>query len=89
MAFVLLTFSKVVIEGWNSLGIRPSKDECGDYMFTWALIGHMLGVEAPLLERCRTLRDARALAAEMRPLQKQRSRKAARAGAEAVALDTA
>jgi hypothetical protein len=80
MAFVLLTFSKVVIEGWNSLGIRPSKDECGDYMFTWALIGHMLGVEAPLVERCRTLRDARVLAAEMRPLQKQRSRKAARAG---------
>ena len=73
MAFVLLTFSKVVIEGWNSLGIRPSEDECGDYMFTWALIGHMLGVEAPLLceHRCSTntvpTRSPRELAVGLEP----------------------
>jgi hypothetical protein len=80
MAFVLLTFSMVVVDGWKSLGIDPGAEEIDDYMFTWALVGHMLGVERPLLDRCRTLLDARELAAEMRPLQRKRSPKAARAG---------
>jgi hypothetical protein len=81
MAFVLLTFSLVVVEGWKSLGIEPGAEEIDDYTFGWALIGHMLGVEAPLLEKCRTLREARELSAEMRPLQQgRRSPKAVRAG---------
>ncbi len=80
MAFVLLTFSLVVIDGWRSLGISPSKQDSDDYMFTWALIGHMLGVEPVLLEKCRSLADARQLALELKPLQEKRSLKAIRAG---------
>jgi hypothetical protein len=80
MAFVLLTFSLVVLDGWRSLGIYPRAEECGDYMLAWAAIGHLLGVEAELLAQCRTEQDARSLAQKIRPLQKRRSKEAAEAG---------
>jgi len=49
MAFVLLTFSHVVLQGWNRLGINLSRQMQSDYLFTWAVIGHMLGIDEPLL----------------------------------------
>jgi hypothetical protein len=80
MVFVLLTFSLVVLDGWASLGIEPSAAQRDDYMFTWAVIGHMLGIDDELLEQCRTVQGARQLAKQIRPLQQKRSLKAQRAG---------
>jgi hypothetical protein len=82
MAFVLLTFSLVVLEGWRSLGIFPSARECEDYLFAWAAIGRMLGIEEDLVLECLTLDGARTLSRSISALQQgpARSAEATRAG---------
>jgi hypothetical protein len=82
MVFVLLTFSLIVVDGWRSLGISPSEEECNDYMFTWAAIGHLLGVDRALLPHCCTMPAARKLRRQVRVLQARngRSKPAVEAG---------
>ncbi len=49
LAFVLLTFSWLVVRGWQRLGARLGEAEKVDFIVTWAWIGQMLGVEGELL----------------------------------------
>jgi len=51
LCFVLLTFSLIVLEGWESLGLTLKNSARNDYAFTWAIVGHMLGIEDELLTR--------------------------------------
>jgi len=66
LSFVLLTFSLVVLKGWESLGVEVTPQLHDDYLFTWAVIGHILGVRDELLPRAAgtAMRDAEALFAE-------------------------
>lgn len=52
LAFVLLTFSHVVLKGWRDLGVSITGRQGEDYLFAWAFIGHLLGIEEPLLREC-------------------------------------
>lgn len=52
LAFVLLTFSHVVLKGWRDLGVSVTAQQSKDYLFTWAFIGHLLGIAPPLLREC-------------------------------------
>jgi hypothetical protein len=45
LAFVLLTFSWLVVEGWKLLGVHPEAREREAYIFTWAKIGRELGID--------------------------------------------
>jgi hypothetical protein len=69
LGYVLLTFSLVVLEGWNTLGIHTSDEVDEDYLLAWRVVGHVLGVEKSLLDRCSTLAGARALFAEVKDIQ--------------------
>jgi len=69
LCYVLLTFSLVVLEGWSSLGVHIPDEIGDDYLFTWRVVGHVLGVEDELLARQQTLGDARQLFAAIKALQ--------------------
>ncbi len=63
LAFVLQTFSWLVLRGWRRLGIRLSDEACKDHVMTWCWIGGMLGIDEKLLP-CRresALRDSETL----------------------------
>jgi hypothetical protein len=66
LSFVLLTFSLVLLKGWQSLGITIDSQLQHDYLFTWAVIGHILGVHDELLPRSAqtAMREAEALFTE-------------------------
>ena len=78
MAYVLLTFSLVVVDGWKALGITVSDEEQSDYLFAWAFIGHLMGIQEPLLSRCTTRARAEALFAEIIASQRARQQQAER-----------
>lgn len=59
LGFVLLTFSWVVVRGLKSMWVDMSEDEADDHIYTWAVIGHALGIE-PIL-RPESRKDAQAL----------------------------
>jgi hypothetical protein len=63
LAFVLLTFSWVVVRGWRRLRIAPGPVACEDYVLTWSRIGRLAGVHDELLptRRSTVLRDAEAM----------------------------
>jgi mpaB/rubber oxygenase-like protein len=65
LVYVLLTFSLAVIDGWKSLRIMPSTKAQEDYLLTWSLVGHMLGIREELLAAARSRRDARRLFADI------------------------
>jgi hypothetical protein len=60
LTYVLLTFSYVVLQGWRSLRLIPGAQEEKDYLYTWSLVGSMLGVKDELLA---PLRDGSAAGA--------------------------
>lgn len=45
----LLTFTTVVFRGLESLQLPFDADAADDYLFTWCVIGHLLGIDANLL----------------------------------------
>lgn len=49
LAAVLLTFSYVMLRGWQHLGIRLSAAESGAYLHTWNVVGHVLGIREDLM----------------------------------------
>jgi hypothetical protein len=59
LGFVLLTFSWVVVRGLRSMWIGMDEDEADDHIYTWAVIGHALGIQPSL--RPETGKDAEAL----------------------------
>jgi hypothetical protein len=73
LAYVLLTFSHVVLEGWKSLRILPRAQQSRDYLFTWALIGSMLGVREELLAplRAGAVADAAGLFAQIKAVERE------------------
>jgi hypothetical protein len=64
LAFVLLTFSWLVVRGFHLLGVPMTDDEKDDHIYTWAVIGHALGIDDVL--RPRTASDAYELFALIR-----------------------
>ena len=48
LGFVLLTFSWLLVRGFGKLGIPMSDSERDDHIYTWAVIGRGLGIEAAL-----------------------------------------
>ncbi len=51
LAFVLLTFSLVILKGWRTLGVPVPSAVAEDYLFAWSVVGHVLGVPDALLPR--------------------------------------
>jgi len=49
LAFVLLTFSWVMVDGLSKLGFRLSSAEREDHIYAWAVVGHMIGIVDELL----------------------------------------
>jgi hypothetical protein len=47
----LATFTVVVIEALEKMGIVASPEEREDYMHTWLVVGHLLGIDYDLLRR--------------------------------------
>jgi hypothetical protein len=68
----------VVVDGEKALGIAVSDEERRDYLFTWAFIGHLMGIQEPLLSRCATHAQAEALFAEIIASQRARQQHAER-----------
>ena len=56
----LCTFSVGVIQGLERIGVTLSETEAEDYLHTWKVIGHILGLDEDMLPR--DVRDATALA---------------------------
>ncbi len=51
MAGTLMSFSYSIIEGLEQLNIDLSQEEKEDYLYTWLMIGQILGVESKLLPK--------------------------------------
>ncbi len=51
LGFVLLTFSWMVVNGFGHLGIRMNEEQRNDHIYTWAVIGHGLGMDEVLRPR--------------------------------------
>jgi hypothetical protein len=49
MAYTLMTFSSVVIEGYGHLGVRMSADDKGAYVHCWNVVGSLMGIREELL----------------------------------------
>ncbi|MCU0355663.1 MAG: DUF2236 domain-containing protein [Cytophagales bacterium] len=49
MAGTNLAFSYIVLTGLRKLGVQWDKTEAGDYLYTWNVIGAMLGLDERLL----------------------------------------
>ncbi len=64
LGFVLLTFSWMVVRGYDSLGVKMTAEEKDDHVYAWAVIGHGLGIE-PVM-RPETAASARELFEELR-----------------------
>jgi FAD/FMN-containing dehydrogenase len=50
LAGTLVTFSIVILQSLERVGIQMSEQEKLDYLFAWKLVGHLLGIEPQLLE---------------------------------------
>lgn len=59
LAGTLMTFSIVVVDGLNRLGIDLSADEVDAYLHTWACVGWVMGIDEELLPT--NVEDAREL----------------------------
>jgi hypothetical protein len=72
LAYVLLTFSYVVAQGWKTFRILPGRREQADYLYTWALIGSALGLRDELLKplRAGSLGDTAALFAKLQAVER-------------------
>jgi len=46
---VLLTFSHVMLRGWQHLGITISREEASAYLHCWNVVGHVLGIREELM----------------------------------------
>ena len=51
MAGTNLTFSYIVLKGLRKLNLTATREEEADYLYTWNVIGYMLGVVEPLLPK--------------------------------------
>jgi hypothetical protein len=51
LAAVLLTFSHVVLRGWQHLGIDLTREEAAAYLHCWNVVGHVLGIADEMLAR--------------------------------------
>ena len=49
LAYVLLTFSWVMVDGLSKLGLPMSSAESDDHVYSWAVVGHMIGIVDELL----------------------------------------
>jgi hypothetical protein len=49
LVYTLMTFSHVVLRGAVSLGIEPQVHAFEDYIYTWNIVGRLLGIEPELL----------------------------------------
>ncbi len=49
LALVLMTFSHVILRGWEDLGIHLKDDEKAAYVHSWNVVGHVMGVSKGLL----------------------------------------
>lgn len=63
VAYVMLTFSWVVVDGLAKLGYPMTDKESRDHVYTWGLIAHMIGVVDELLpvEKGQEIEAAQAL----------------------------
>jgi len=59
LGFVLLTFSWLLVRGFDILRIPMSEEEMDNHIYAWAVIGHGLGIDKSL--RPLTAKDARDL----------------------------
>ncbi len=59
LGFVLLTFSWMVVRGLRLLWVRMNEEQANDHLYTWAVIGHGLGIDVAL--RPHTAEDAEGL----------------------------
>jgi hypothetical protein len=51
VAYVMLTFSWVVVDGLRKLRVPMSEQQSRDHIYLWAMVAHMLGVVDELLPR--------------------------------------
>jgi hypothetical protein len=72
LSYVLLTFSAVVVNGWQKLRLRPDREEQRDYLYAWALVGSLLGVQDPLLAPLRrgSLGEAKVFFAKLKDVER-------------------
>lgn len=49
MALTLLSFSYVIVRGLMQLGVDLTKQQQDDYIHTWSVVGHLLGIDDDLL----------------------------------------
>ncbi len=49
LVYTLMTFSHVVLRSVVALGIEPQPDMFEDYIYTWNIVGQILGIEPELL----------------------------------------
>jgi len=49
LVYTLMTFSHVVLRSAVALGIEPQHDTFEDYIYTWNVVGRLLGIEPELL----------------------------------------
>lgn len=73
MAYVLLTFSYVAIDGLRKLGARPSAEDADAYIHLWNVVGHVLGIRQELMPE--TFEDAEALFQILMPRVRDESEK--------------
>lgn len=48
LGFVLLTFSWLLVRGFSTLGVTMSEAQRDDHIYTWAVVGHALGIPPEL-----------------------------------------
>lgn len=51
LVFTLMTFSVIVIDGVERLGVRWTEEEAGDYFYLWQMYGHLAGIEPEFMPR--------------------------------------
>ena len=49
MALTLQTFGYVIVRGLTQLGVEMTAEQQNDYIHTWSVIGHFLGIDDSLL----------------------------------------
>ena len=49
LALTLMTFSHVILRGWDDLGIHLEDEEKTAYVHSWNVVGHIMGVNEGLL----------------------------------------
>jgi hypothetical protein len=59
LGFVLLTFSWLLVRGFGTLGVNMTETQRDDHIYTWAVVGYGLGIDADL--RPLNAADARGL----------------------------